>query len=52
MHNDSRMITKQLVEILTEALALSMSFAIFALTCVYAIQEAERRKRLYGKKGR
>ena len=52
MHNDSRMITKHLVETLTEALALSMSFAIFALTCVCVVQDIERRKRFNRINGR
>jgi hypothetical protein len=52
MHNDSRMITKHLVEILTEALALSMSFGALALYGVFAFQDYEARKRNNKHKGR
>ena len=51
MHNDSRMITKYIVETFTEVLAMTMGFAALALLCVDATQEYQRRKRLKGRKG-
>lgn len=52
MHNDSRMITKYIVEATTEALMLCLVFGISGLSIYLCVEDYLRSKRLRGRKGR